>query len=99
MHGISRETLLFLRVRNLYNFWHLPAVTNHNLGRVFVGHHDSRAWQSGSMRSGVVLFKRFLGHSGVQVVSDFEGIPTNRHQINTSGYGLGRRPFLFKLTY
>jgi len=55
----------------------LPAVTNNDLGRVFVGHHHSRAWQSASVGQRVVRLKGLLGHAGVKAGSYLKHISTS----------------------
>jgi len=44
---------------------YLPAVTDDNLGGVLVWHDNSGAWQSASVRIGMVRFQRLLGHTSV----------------------------------
>ena len=41
------------------------AVTDDNLGGVLVWHDNSGAWQSASVRIGMVRFQRLLGHTSV----------------------------------
>ena len=53
----------------------LPAVTDHNLGRVLVGHNDCGGRQTAAVGQGVVGLEGFLGHAGVEVGTHFEHIP------------------------
>jgi hypothetical protein len=49
------------------------AVTNHNLTRVLVGHHDGGHGQLGALSSGVVSVERLFDHANVVVFALFEG--------------------------
>lgn len=48
---------------------YLPAVTNNDLGRIFVRHHHSRAGKSASVGQRVVRLEGLPGHAGVKAGS------------------------------
>lgn len=48
------------------------AISNHDLGRVFVRHHHGRLGESAPKCVGVVGLERLFQHACVKIVSDFE---------------------------
>ena len=59
----------------------LPAVTDHDLGGVFVGHDGGGPWESAASGVGVVALKGLPGHACVQVGANLERVPKTS-QVN-----------------
>lgn len=54
------------------------SITNDDLGRVLVGHHDGRLWQTTSVGIWMVSLKRLFDHSCVQISSLLKHFSCNR---------------------